>query len=124
MLASWGADWPNASTVIPPLFDSRVNLSTDSTGQGWGNYSSHATNNAIDAAYNETDTTKRNANCGDLSQQLAKEYAYIALSNARFLRLHGSSVTNYHEDIATAGYPDLGPTGRCHQLSFATRSAR
>ena len=25
--AGWGADWPSASTVIPPLFDSRVNLS-------------------------------------------------------------------------------------------------
>jgi peptide/nickel transport system substrate-binding protein len=109
MVASWGADWPNASTVIPPLFDSRVNLSTDSTGQDWGSYASDATNNAIDAAYNETDTTKRNAMWGDLSKQLAKEYAYIALSNARFLRLHGSSVTNYQEGAATAGYPDLGP---------------
>jgi peptide/nickel transport system substrate-binding protein len=108
MLASWGADWPNASTVIPPLFDSRVNLSTDSTGQDWGSYASDATNNAIDAAYNETDTTKRNAMWGALSEQLAKECAYIALSNARFLRLHGSSVTNYQEGAATAGFPDLG----------------
>jgi peptide/nickel transport system substrate-binding protein len=108
VLGSWGADWPNASTVIPPLFDSRVNLSADSTGQDYGSYASDATNNAIDAAYNETDTAKRNAMWGDLSEQLAKECAYIALSNARFLRLHGSSVTNYHEDIATAGYPDVG----------------
>jgi peptide/nickel transport system substrate-binding protein len=108
VLGSWGADWPNASTVIPPLFDSRVNLSEDSTGQDFGSYASDATNNAIDAAYDETDTATRNAMWGDLSEQLAKECAYIALSNARFLRLHGSSVTNYHEGIATAGYPDLG----------------
>jgi peptide/nickel transport system substrate-binding protein len=34
--AGWAADWPNASTVIPPLFDSRVNLSKQSNGQDYG----------------------------------------------------------------------------------------
>ena len=38
MWAGWGADWPSGSTVIPPLFDSRVNLIADSTGQDYGCY--------------------------------------------------------------------------------------
>ena len=34
----WGADWPSIATVIPPLFDSRINLTAASNGQDYGNY--------------------------------------------------------------------------------------
>ena len=46
----WGADWPSVSTVIPPLFDSRINISKASNGQDYGNYKSDAVNAAMDAA--------------------------------------------------------------------------
>ena len=107
----WGADWPNASTVIPPLFDSRVNLSAASNGQDYGWYDSPTTNAAIDAAYNESDSAKRNADWGNLDEALAKEVAYIPLDNQNFPRLHGSKVTNYIESASTNGYPDLGQLG-------------
>lgn len=107
----WGADWPNASTVVPPLFDSRVNLSAGSNGQDYGLYESKATNAAIDAAYNEPDAAKRNAMWGDIDEALAKEVAYIPLDNVRFPRLHGSSTTNYLESASSNGYPDLGVIG-------------
>ncbi|HEY7049315.1 MAG TPA: ABC transporter substrate-binding protein [Jatrophihabitantaceae bacterium] len=109
--ASWGADWPNASTVIPPLFDSRVNLSTASNGQDYGWYQSNAANTAIDAAYNEADASQRNAMWGDLSEQLAKDVAYIPLVSRKFLRLHGSNVTNYTEPAASNAFVDLGQIG-------------
>jgi peptide/nickel transport system substrate-binding protein len=109
--ASWGADWPNASTDIPPLFDSRVNLSAASNGQDYGWYQSNSANQAMDAAYNEPDASKRNAMWGDLSEQLAKDVAYIPLVVRKFLRLHGSGVTNYAENPSTNGFPDLGQIG-------------
>jgi peptide/nickel transport system substrate-binding protein len=109
--AGWGADWPNASTVIPPLFDSRVNLSAASNGQDYGWYQSNSANQAMDAAYNEPDASKRNAMWGDLSEQLAKDVAYIPLDIEKFLRLHGSGVTNYAENPASNGYPALGQIG-------------
>ena len=109
--AGWGADWPNASTVIPPLFDSRVNLSAASNGQDYGWYQNPATNAAIDAAYQEQDASKRNADWGNLDESLAKEVAYIPLDNTSFPRLHGSKVTNYVESASTNGYPDLGQLG-------------
>jgi peptide/nickel transport system substrate-binding protein len=109
--AGWGADWPNASTVIPPLFDSRVNLSAESNGQDYGWYQNDTTNAAIDAAYAETDASKRNAMWADLDEALAKEVAYVPLDNTTFPRLHGSGVTNYSESPATNGYPDLGQLG-------------
>jgi peptide/nickel transport system substrate-binding protein len=109
--AGWGADWPNASTVIPPLFDSRVNLSASSNGQDYGWYQSNSANTAMDAAYNQPDTAKRNAQWGDLSEQLAKDVAYIPLDIEKFLRLHGSGLTNYSEGPASNGYPELGQIG-------------
>jgi peptide/nickel transport system substrate-binding protein len=109
--ASWGADWPNASTVVPPLFDSRVNLSAASNGQDYGWYQSNSANQAMDAAYDEPDAAKRNAMWGDLSEQLAKDVAYIPLVVRKFLRLHGSKVTNYTENAASNAFPDLGQIG-------------
>ena len=109
--AGWGADWPNASTVIPPLFDSRVNLSSASNGSDYGYYSSATTNAAIDAAYATSDDATRNAMWGDLDEALAKEVAYIPLDVTSFPRLHGSKVTNYTETPASNGYPDLGLIG-------------
>ena len=109
--AGWGADWPNASTVIPPLFDSRVNLSASSNGQDYGWYANPAMNKAMDDAYAEPDASKRNAMWGDLSEALAKDVAYIPLDIEKFLRLHGSGVTNYSEGPASNGYPELGQIG-------------
>jgi peptide/nickel transport system substrate-binding protein len=109
--AGWGADWPNASTVIPPLLDSRVNLSAGSNGSDYGYYDSKATNAAIDAAYAEPDAAKRNAMWGDLDEALAKEVAYIPLDYGHFPRLHGSGVANYLESASMNGYPDLGQLG-------------
>jgi peptide/nickel transport system substrate-binding protein len=107
----WGADWPNASTVIPPLFDSRVNLSSSSNGQDYGLYKSATTNAAIDKAYNTADANARNAQWGNLDEALAKEVAYIPLDVLKFPRLHGSKVANYVESASTNGYPDLGQLG-------------
>ncbi|HEV7204576.1 MAG TPA: ABC transporter substrate-binding protein [Jatrophihabitans sp.] len=107
----WGADWPNASTVIPPLFDSRVNLSSTTNGQDYGLYKSDAVNAAIDKAYNTTDAAQRNAMWGDIDEMLAKDVAYVPLDNTKFPRLHGSKVTNYVESASTNGYPDLGQVG-------------
>lgn len=109
--AGWGADWPNASTVIPPLFDSRVNLSTASNGNDYGLYKNNSVNTRIDQAYNTADTAKRNAMWGALDQFLAKDVAYIPLDVVKFPRLHGSKVANYVESASTNGYPDLGQLG-------------
>ncbi len=36
--AGWGADWPSPMTVLPPLFDSRANITSGSLGQDYGKY--------------------------------------------------------------------------------------
>jgi peptide/nickel transport system substrate-binding protein len=104
----WGPDWPSISTVIPPLFDSRVNLSKASNGQDYGNYHSDAVNAAIDAASAETDLTKANQMWADVDTMLANDVAYIPLDTSQFYFLRGSNVENYVTGPGTSGYPDLG----------------
>ena len=107
----WGADWPNASTVIPSLFDSRVNLSSASNGNDYGLYKNNTVNAMIDAAYNTSDAAKRNAMWANIDEYLAKDVAYVPLDVTKFPRLHGSKVKNYVESASTNGYPDLGQLG-------------
>jgi len=104
----WGADWPSISTVIPPLFDSRINLTKNSNGQDYGNYKSDEVNSAIDAALVEPDIDTANGMWADVNQQLSDDVAYIALDNTKFYYLHGSNVENYVNSTSTSGYPDLG----------------
>ncbi len=104
----WGSDWPSVSTVIPPLFDSRINLTKASNGQDYGNYESDAVNAAMDAASAETDIDKANQMWSDIDKMLADDVAYIPLDTTKFYFLRGSNVENYVNSSGTNGYADLG----------------
>ena len=104
----WGQDWPSISTVIPPLFDSRINLTKASNGQDYGNYQSDAANAAMDAAAAEPDIEKANQMWSDLDNMLVQDVAYIPLDTTKFYFLHGSNIENYVNAASTSGYADLG----------------
>lgn len=107
----WGADWPSASTVIPALFDSRVNLSSASNGQDYGYYDSADFNKKIDEAFATVDLAKQAEMWGALDESLAKEVAYIPLAYEKFFLVWGSSVKGWIDNPAFADYPDLGSVG-------------
>ena len=68
-VGGWGADWPNASTVIPPLF-------TQKGGWDLSQVDDEALNAEIDAAVAETDRTKQSALWQGLNKK-AMENAYV-----------------------------------------------
>lgn len=103
----WGADWPSIATVLPPLFDSRPNLTKTSNGQDYGNYKSDAANKLIDEAAQQTDVNKAAEVYAKLDAQLGKDVAYIPLDITKFYFLHGSNVENYVNSVSTSAYPDL-----------------
>jgi peptide/nickel transport system substrate-binding protein len=109
--ASWGADWPSASTVIPPLFDSRTNLSGVSNGLDYGYYQNDAVNRGIDAAYATTDLTKQAQMWGDLDETIARDVGYIPLRSQKLYLAWGSGVTGWVDNPALNDYPDLGSLG-------------
>jgi peptide/nickel transport system substrate-binding protein len=104
----WGPDWPSVSTVIPPLFDSRINLSKASNGQDYGNYKNDQLNAEIDAAAAETDLDKANQMWADIDKQLSDDVGYIPLDTTQFYFMHGSNIENYVNSSGTSGYVDLG----------------
>jgi peptide/nickel transport system substrate-binding protein len=103
----WGADWPSIATVIPPLFDSRINLTPTSNGQDYGNYASDEANALMDAAAAEPDLDRAVQLWTEVDGQLAEDVAYIPLSHANFYFLRGSNIANYVNAVSTSGYPDL-----------------
>jgi peptide/nickel transport system substrate-binding protein len=107
----WGADWPSIATVIPPLFDSRINFTKNSNGQDYGNYKSDAVNKLIDEAALAGNVDDQAAIYSQIDEQLGKDVAYIPLEITRFYFLHGSGVTGYINNPGTNGYPDLAQIG-------------
>ncbi|MFV0464291.1 MAG: ABC transporter substrate-binding protein [Nostocoides sp.] len=107
----WGADWPSISTVIPPLFDSRINLTGKSNGQDYGNFKDDKANQLIDDAANAATLDDANKIYQELDKYLGEVVAYIPLDVTQFYFMHGSGVTNYLLDPASSMYPDLAVTG-------------
>ncbi len=104
----WGADWPSISTVIPPLFDSRINLTPTNNGQDYGNYDSDEANKLMDEAAAETDLDANAEAWAEVDNKLAEDVAYIPLDTTKFFYLRGSNIANYVNAVSTSGYPDLG----------------
>ena len=111
VLAGWGADWPSAITVTPPLFDSRINLTSNSDGQDYGGYKSDQFNKLVDQAQAATTLEDQTKALQEADKVLGQDYAYIPLEISQFYFLRGSKVTGYTNTPASSMYPDLGPIG-------------
>ncbi|MBZ5733818.1 ABC transporter substrate-binding protein [Nocardioides sp. TRM66260-LWL] len=109
--AGWGADWPSIASVIPPLFDSRINLSAETKGQDYGSYESDTVNKLIDEAASKSTVDEAAKVYAQIDDQLGKDVAYIPLQVQKFYLLRGSKVGGYQAGAATSGYPDLGTIG-------------
>ena len=108
----WGADWPSAITVTPPLFDSRPNLTANSDGQDYGAYESDEFNApGRRGPERRRRSTTRPPPCRRPTCVLGEDVAYIPLEIAQFYLLYGSKVTNFTTTPASSGYPDLGAIG-------------
>lgn len=111
VLAGWGADWPAISSVIPALFDSRINLTSESNGQDYGNYRSDKVNSLIDKAAQQSSVEAAAKVYEQADQELAKDVAYIPVYVQKCYILHGSKVTNYVANPATQYLPDMAALG-------------
>ncbi len=103
--SDFGDAWPSGSTMIPQLFDSRINLSEAGPSNDTGYFDNAAVNAQMDVASNIVDPAAREKAWGALAETIAKDGGYVALANEKFLFVHGSSVKNYR-DSAT-GLVDL-----------------
>jgi len=107
MWAVGSAEWPSGSSVIPSLFDSRLNLTPSSSGQDYGRFASPELNAKIDAAAKIPDAAQREKAWGDLDLELATQVAAIALTNQKYMYVHGGGIKNYIDNPALASTVDL-----------------
>jgi peptide/nickel transport system substrate-binding protein len=89
--AAWGADWPKASTVIPPLFDGRQIL--QSGNQNFAQLNDPAINAGMDAAALIPDGDASDAAWAALDLKVQLTGAIIPLRAEKALFLRGSKVT-------------------------------
>jgi peptide/nickel transport system substrate-binding protein len=84
----WGADYPSASSVIPPLLDGRILISGDFSG-----YDSATTDARIDRISAETDRDQAAADWAALDQQIMQTDApLVPVYDFRAYSLVGSQV--------------------------------
>jgi len=107
MWAVGSAEWPSGSSVIPSLFDSRVNLSASSSGQDYGRFTSTAFNAKIDAAALIPNESDREKAWGELDQELCAQVAAIPLTDEKSVFVHGAGVRGYIDNQALGGTVDL-----------------
>jgi len=105
--AGWGADWPSGSTVLPPLFDGRVNISAGGSGQDYGYFNDAEVNAAIDKAYTITDAAEREKAWGAIDAMIVKKVGVIPLINQKFTFTFGSGVKNFEVNSLMGGYVDF-----------------
>jgi peptide/nickel transport system substrate-binding protein len=96
--AGWGADWPNASTVIPELF-------TPSGGFNLSQADDAAFNTASDAAKVELDRAKQATMWQDLNKKASEQVFIIPTRFGRDQRLPGAKIGNAYLWPAYGSWP-------------------
>jgi peptide/nickel transport system substrate-binding protein len=109
--ANWAPAWPSASTVIPPLFDSRLNLSDSGNGRDFGGFADPAVNTEITRISGLSDATARADSWSRLDASLAERGVFVALAQRKALFVAGSSVTGLSANAALGGFVDLAAVG-------------
>lgn len=90
VLAGWGPDWTNGSSVIPPLFDGR--RITIRGNENYAQLDDPEINKLIDDANLVTDLHRQAALWGDLDQKVMEKAAVVPLIYDRTNQLVGSKV--------------------------------
>ena len=94
----WGADWPNASTVIPPLF-------TQVGGWDLSQVDDPAYNAAVDAAFTELDRAKQAKMWQDLNKQATEDVWAIPTTFGLTQTLAGNKVGPAYRWAAYGSWP-------------------
>lgn len=109
--ANWAADWPSASTVLPPLFDSRANLSSAGSGRDLGRFADPKVNERMTQISAVADPVAREKAWAALDADLLKRGVYVPLAQHRALFTAGSDITGLAANEALGGYVDLARVG-------------
>lgn len=101
--SNWEPAWASASTVLPPLFDSTINITAAGPGRNYGYWVQRAVDLEITRIGGIADRAEREKAWGALDTSLREQAAYIPLADRRALYIAGSSVRNFSGNEVLAG---------------------
>ncbi|MER5180349.1 ABC transporter substrate-binding protein [Streptomyces sp. NPDC002896] len=98
----WIADWPNASTVLPTLFDGRLIAKNPQANQDLSYLNDPKVNTQITKIATMADINRRNAAYGKLDEQIMKDTSVVPLMYMNFSAVSGSKVGGVIADTILA----------------------
>jgi peptide/nickel transport system substrate-binding protein len=102
----WIADWPNASTVLPVLFDGRQIAELPQANQDASYVDDPTLEAQMDSISKMPDLDARNAAYGNLDEAIMQKAAVVPLMYMNFPEMFGSKVGGLHPD-AILGEPNV-----------------
>ena len=101
--SNWAPAWASASTILPALFDSTVNLSTAGPGRDYGYFADATVNSEIIRIAAIADRSEREKAWATLDVRLQRLGAYVGLAERRSLYIAGSDVRNLSANEVIGG---------------------
>lgn len=102
---AWIADWPAASTVIPPLFTCGVIQPQGNNNVA--NYCDKDFDAKVEKAKAETDLKKADVLWGELDRQLIEQAVVIPRYFGKSISIQGSDIKNYWSALPFGGQVDV-----------------
>lgn len=109
--SNWAPEWASASTILPALFDSRINLSATGSGRDYGYFASDTINVAMDKVASIRDRNAREKAWAAVDDTLLKAGTYVPLAQRRALYVAGSGIRNFSGNEVAGGYVELADLG-------------
>jgi peptide/nickel transport system substrate-binding protein len=101
--SNWAPAWASGSTVLQPLFDSTINLTSSGPGRDYGYWKDDELNQQMAKAEATADVAAREKEWGAIDASLLAKGAYIGLAERRALYIAGSDVRNLSANTVLGG---------------------
>ena len=101
--SNWAPAWASASTILPPLFDSSINITEAGPGRDYGYWNDPELNARMAKVQAIPDRTAREKAWAEIDQSLLRRGAYIGLAERRALYIAGSDVRNLSANTVNGG---------------------
>ncbi len=101
--SNWAPAWASASTILPPLFDSSINITDAGPGRDYGYWNSTDLNARMAKVQTIADRSAREKAWAEIDKELLGAGAYIGLAERRALYISGSDVRNLSANTVIGG---------------------
>ena len=105
--SNWAPAWASASTVLPPLFDSTINVTREGPGRDYGYWADDELNAWMAQTEATADAAEREKEWAAIDASLLSKGAYIGLAERRALYVAGSDVRNLSANTVLGGVVEM-----------------